>query len=108
MGLLARNGRCTGSARFCGQELLDLPARELNRIRGVRLAMIFQDPMTSLNPYLRISRQMTEVLIEHKGMSEAGRARRELAAARPGRDPGGAPAASICTRTSSRAACASG
>jgi oligopeptide transport system ATP-binding protein len=71
MGLLARNGRCTGSARFCGQELVNLPARELNRIRGVRLAMIFQDPMTSLNPYLRISRQMTEVLIEHKGLSEA-------------------------------------
>jgi oligopeptide transport system ATP-binding protein len=70
MGLLARNGRCTGSARFCGQELLNLPAKALNRIRGVRLAMIFQDPMTSLNPYLRISRQMTEVLIEHKGMSE--------------------------------------
>jgi len=72
MGLLASNGRCTGSARFCGKELLNLPARELNRIRGVRLAMIFQDPMTSLNPYLRISRQMTEVLIEHEGMSEAG------------------------------------
>ena len=71
MGLLAANGRCAGSARFRGRELLRLPARELNRIRGVRLAMIFQDPMTSLNPYLRISRQMTEVLIEHKGMSEA-------------------------------------
>jgi oligopeptide transport system ATP-binding protein len=71
MGLLAGSGRCTGSARFRGTELLSLPARELNRIRGVRLAMIFQDPMTSLNPYLRISRQMTEVLVEHKGMSAA-------------------------------------
>jgi oligopeptide transport system ATP-binding protein len=71
MGLLARNGSCTGTARFRGQELLNLSPRELNRIRGVRLAMIFQDPMTSLNPYLRISRQMTEVLVEHKGMSEA-------------------------------------
>jgi oligopeptide transport system ATP-binding protein len=71
MGLLARNGSCTGSARFRGQELLNLPRRELNRIRGVRLAMIFQDPMTSLNPYLRISRQMSEVLVEHKGLSEA-------------------------------------
>jgi oligopeptide transport system ATP-binding protein len=71
MGLLAANGRCTGSARFCGEELLNLPAGELNRIRGVRLAMIFQDPMTSLNPYLRISRQMTEVLVEHKGISTA-------------------------------------
>src|SRR5688572_23081852 len=59
MGLLAANGRCAGSARFRGRELLGLPRRELDRIRGVRLAMIFQDPMTSLNPYLRISRQMT-------------------------------------------------
>jgi oligopeptide transport system ATP-binding protein len=71
MGLLAANGGCTGSARFRGRELLGLPRRQLDRIRGVRLAMIFQDPMTSLNPYLRISRQMTEVLVEHKGMSEA-------------------------------------
>jgi oligopeptide transport system ATP-binding protein len=78
MGLLARNGVCTGSARFCGQELLGLPARELNRIRGVRLTMIFQDPMTSLNPYLRISRQMTEVLIEHKGLGEQAARRRAL------------------------------
>jgi oligopeptide transport system ATP-binding protein len=72
IGLLARNGYCAGSARFRGRELLGLPRTELDRIRGVRLAMIFQDPMTSLNPYLRISRQMTEVLIEHKGMSAAG------------------------------------
>jgi oligopeptide transport system ATP-binding protein len=76
MGLLARNGRCTGSARFRGQEILNLRARELNAIRGVALTMIFQDPMTSLNPYLKIARQMTEVLVEHQGMSEqAARAR---------------------------------
>jgi oligopeptide transport system ATP-binding protein len=78
MGLLARNGRCSGSARFRGQELLGLRASELNQIRGVRIAMIFQDPMTSLNPYLRISRQMTEVLIEHQGMSEQAARRRSL------------------------------
>jgi oligopeptide transport system ATP-binding protein len=78
LGLLARNGSCRGSARFCGQELLGLKASELNRIRGVRLAMIFQDPMTSLNPYLRISRQMTEVLIEHQGVGEQDARRRSL------------------------------
>jgi len=78
MGLLARNGRCSGSARFHGRELLGLETRELNRIRGVRLAMIFQDPMTSLNPYLRISRQMTEVLVEHEGLSEREARRRSL------------------------------
>ena len=78
MGLLAKNGSCAGSARFRGQELLGLPRRALNGIRGVKLAMIFQDPMTSLNPYLRISRQMTEVLVEHKGMSEQDARRRSI------------------------------
>jgi oligopeptide transport system ATP-binding protein len=70
LGLLAANGRATGSARFRGTELLGMRADELNRIRGSRVAMIFQDSMTSLNPYLRISRQMTEVLVTHRGMSE--------------------------------------
>jgi oligopeptide transport system ATP-binding protein len=71
LGLLAANGRATGSARFRGVELLGMRADALNRIRGSRIAMIFQDSMTSLNPYLRISRQMTEVLVTHRGMSEA-------------------------------------
>jgi len=78
MGLLARNGRATGAVRYRGKELLGLPSRELNRVRGVTLSMIFQDPMTSLNPYLRISRQMTEVLVEHKGLSEAQARQRSI------------------------------
>src|SRR5262245_62941430 len=70
MGLLASNGRAQGSVKFRGQEILGLPVSQLNKVRGERMSMIFQDPMTSLNPYLTIHRQMTEVLIEHKGMSE--------------------------------------
>src|SRR4051794_8311892 len=50
MGLLAGNGRSAGSVRFRGQQILGLPAAELNKIRGAALSMIFQDPMTSLNP----------------------------------------------------------
>jgi oligopeptide transport system ATP-binding protein len=71
MGLLAGNGRAQGSIRFEDQELIGLPRAQLNRIRGVRMSMIFQDPMTSLNPYLTVNRQMTEVLVTHRGMSEA-------------------------------------
>ena len=62
LGLLAAGGHATGEAYFEGRDLLRLAPRELNRIRGNRIAMIFQDPMTSLNPYLTIERQMTEVL----------------------------------------------
>jgi len=69
MGLLAKNGKTTGEALYQGQNLLAMSPPELNRIRGDRLAMIFQDPMTSLNPYLTVERQMTEVLELHKGIS---------------------------------------
>jgi len=67
MGLLAKNGRVSGSVGFDGKDLLTLSAPDLNGVRGVDIAMIFQDPMTALNPYLKIARQMTEVLIEHRG-----------------------------------------
>ena len=68
MGLLAQNGRAAGQALYAGQDLLTMGTRELNRIRGNRVAMIFQDPMTSLNPYLTVERQMTEVLQLHRGL----------------------------------------
>jgi len=71
MGLLANNGSASGQALFDGQDLLSLPASALNQIRGNRVAMIFQDPMTSLNPYLTVERQMTEVLEFHKGLTHS-------------------------------------
>ncbi|MEM9796358.1 MAG: oligopeptide/dipeptide ABC transporter ATP-binding protein [Pseudomonadota bacterium] len=70
MGLLARNGAATGSVRLEGREVLNLPERELNRIRAETVAMIFQDPMTSLNPYMRVGDQMAEVLQLHQDMSK--------------------------------------
>jgi oligopeptide transport system ATP-binding protein len=69
MGLLAANGSATGRALYQGEDLLAMPAQRLNKIRGNRVAMIFQDPMTSLNPYLTVERQMTEVLELHKGLT---------------------------------------
>ena len=71
MGLLDQNGRATGSVKFEDQEILNLSISELNLIRSEKIAMIFQDPMTSLNPYMKISEQMAEVLIHHKGLSKA-------------------------------------
>ncbi len=71
MGLLAKNGRASGQVLYQGKDVLSLPPSELNKIRGNRMAMIFQDPMTSLNPYLTVERQMTEVLELHKGMTRA-------------------------------------
>jgi len=62
MGLLPRSARVTGSARLLGQELIGLDARDLNPIRGKKIAMIFQDPMTSLNPVHRIGDQIAEVI----------------------------------------------
>ncbi|WP_445493401.1 ABC transporter ATP-binding protein [Photorhabdus sp. SF281] len=71
MGLLARNGTIGGSAIFNGREILNLAEKELNRMRAEEISMIFQDPMTSLNPYMRIGDQLTEVLMLHKRMSKS-------------------------------------
>lgn len=70
MGLLAKNGHTNGSVLFEGRELLGLSEKELNKIRAEQVSMIFQDPMTSLNPYMKIGDQLAEVLILHKGMSK--------------------------------------
>lgn len=69
MGLLAKNGIASGSVNFENKEILNLPEKELNKIRAKEISMIFQDPMTSLNPYLKIDKQLTEVLIKHENMS---------------------------------------
>ena len=83
MGLIPQPpGRIeSGSAVFDGQtDLLKCSTEELNRIRGKRIAMIFQDPMTSLNPYLRVEGQLIEPLLVHKLCDRAEAVRRGLRA----------------------------
>ena len=79
INLLASNGRAEGSIRFQGQELVGMKPKEINRIRGDRIGMIFQDPMTCLNPYLTIERQMTEVLMLHQGLDRRAARQRSIA-----------------------------
>lgn len=71
MGLLPNNGRIvSGSIKLNGQELTAMSPKELNTLRGKQMGMIFQEPMTALNPLLTIGRQMTESLMLHKSMSK--------------------------------------
>jgi oligopeptide transport system ATP-binding protein len=69
MGLLAENGTASGSARLNGREILNAPRKALDTIRGSEMALIFQDPMSSLTPFMRIGEQMRESLIQHQGAS---------------------------------------
>ncbi|MTJ82111.1 MAG: ABC transporter ATP-binding protein [Telmatospirillum sp.] len=71
MGLQPDTARVEGSILFEGRELLGLRDRDLNRLRGQRIALVFQDPMTALNPYLTIERQLSEVLQYHRGVSRS-------------------------------------
>jgi peptide/nickel transport system ATP-binding protein len=108
LGLIDAPGRVArGSIRLDGEELVGLPEEELRRLRGKRLAMIFQDPMNTLNPVLRIDTQMIEAVqatsASRTGRAGAGRGGARGVSAFPRRRSASAP-----IRTSSRAACASG
>jgi oligopeptide/dipeptide ABC transporter ATP-binding protein len=70
MGLLPKNARVSGSVTYDGQEMLGLKERELAKIRGVGIAMIFQDPMTALNPVYTVGWQIVEAIRAHQDVSK--------------------------------------
>ena len=69
LGLLADNAQATGSVRYRGREILNAPRRELDKLRGRSLAMVFQDPLSGLTPTLRVGRQLEEAARRHLGVS---------------------------------------
>jgi peptide/nickel transport system ATP-binding protein len=71
LGLLPKTATVTGSVRFEGAELLGAPGSQLRKIRGRQISFVFQEPMTSLNPVLRIGHQVEEVLREHLNLSRS-------------------------------------
>ena len=96
-----------GSISFRGRDMVHLGDEELREIRGAEIAMVFQDPMTSLNPVLRIARQLIETMTAHRRFgATAARERARDAAAAHGHCDAGA-RGEFAGRTSSPAACAS-
>jgi len=79
MGLLPESAQVTGTIRFDGQELVGLPDAGLCRIRGNRIGMIFQEPMTALNPVHSVGRQVAEPLRVHRNLSAAGARKQAIA-----------------------------
>ncbi len=79
LGLLPPQAHVGGSVRYRDTELLGMPSDQLNRIRGARIAMIFQDPMTALNPYMRVLDQLREVACLHDGLTRKAAEERALA-----------------------------
>lgn len=78
IGLLPETARATGTVQFEGQNLLGLAERALSTIRGAGIGMIFQEPMTALNPAMTISRQIGETLTLHRAMSKKAAAAEAL------------------------------
>jgi peptide/nickel transport system ATP-binding protein len=68
IGMVPAPGRVAGSIKVAGQEIVGRPSKDLRDLRGGKVAMVFQNPMRSLNPFFTVGRQMTEIIRRHRGM----------------------------------------
>ena len=102
------NARFQGTAHYKGTELIGASEDELRKVRGAEIAMIFQDPMTSLNPVVTIGDQIAEQIQAHEDVPDHQARERGDRAARAGAAYRGRASGSTPTRSSSPAACASG
>ena len=105
--LLPKKAKLSGRVMFDGQDLVSLDREKLRKLRGRSLAVVFQDPMTSLNPVLTIGTQLIETLQEHLELDACSGEEAQHRTARRGRHPRARAAARSNIRTSSPAACAS-
>ena len=108
VGLAPDAATVTGSVRFDGEELLGRPDRRYAELRGDRIAMVFQDPRTALNPVMRVGRQISEPLRLHRGLGRRSAARSSPRSCANGSACPIRSASCVPTRTSSPAASASG
>ena len=100
MGLLPDTARVAGSILFEGTDLLALRPRQLRRLQGSRLAMVFQEPMTSLNPAFTVGEQLMETVLRHRGGSTQAARQRALEMLGKVPVPVAAPACRRTSRTS--------
>ena len=70
MGLLPKRAKITGSVKVAGQELIGMPAKEVRAVRGKKIAMIFQDPLSALNPVHKVGDQVAEMVLAHTDLSK--------------------------------------
>lgn len=71
MGLLANNATASGAISFNGEDLLRQSQSALNKVRAQKIAMIFQDPMSALNPYMKVGKQLSEIVEHHEGLGRS-------------------------------------
>ena len=84
MGLLRYPAKVTGGSVFlCGREITSLPEKERRKLRGAEISMIFQEPMTSLNPVMKVGRQVEEAILLHTECSREEARKRERSSYRP-------------------------